>query len=142
LLGARLLEPDAAYRCATAVALQAGHLQMQGLRMSALAWAARHALACRLPAAAAAHAVEALSLWPEYASDDSSIAEIWLAAVDSLTAAGDGRAGGVLQAAAGWIAATARDRLPESFRDSYLHRHPANRALMARAANMACRPAI
>lgn len=142
LLGARLLEPDAAYRCATAVALQAGRLQMQGLRMSALAWAARHALACGLPAAAAAHAVEALSLWPEHASDDCSIAEIWLAAVDCLTAAGDGRAGGVLQAAAGWIAATARDRVPESFRDSYLHRHQANRALMARAANMACRPAI
>ncbi len=137
LLGARLQEPDAAYRCATEVALQAGRLQMQGLRMSALAWAGRHALACGLPAAAAAHAVEALALWPEYAPDDSTIAEVWLAAVDCLTATGDPRAASVLQAAAGWIAATARDRVPEVFRDSFLHRHHANRVLMARAASRA-----
>ncbi len=137
LLGARLLEPEAAYRCATEVAQQAGRLQMQGLRMSALAWAGRHALACRLPAAAAAHAVEALSLWPDYAPNESSIAEVWLAAVDCLTAAGDPRAAGVLEAAAGWIAATARDRVPEPFRDSFLHRHHANRALLVRATSQA-----
>jgi len=134
LLGARLQEPDAAYRAATAVALEAGRLQMQGLRMTALAWAARHALACRLEAVASAHAVEALALWPEHAPDNGTIAEVWLSAVECLGAARDPRAGAVLQAAAAWIAATARERVPEPFRDSFMNRNAFNRDLLARAA--------
>ena len=134
LLGARLLEPAAAYRAATAVALEAGRLQMEGLRMTALAWAARHALACGLQPAAVAHALEALALWPEHAPEQSSIAEVWLAAVECLDAAGDARAPGVLRTAAAWIAGVHRDRVPEPYRDSFLHRNRVHRALLLRAA--------
>jgi tetratricopeptide (TPR) repeat protein len=134
LLGSRLLPPDAAYPSAIAVAREAGRLQMEGLRMAALASAARHALACGLEAAAVAHALEALALWPEHAPDAVCIAEVWLAAVECLDAAGDPRADGVLQTAAAWITAAHRERVPEPFRESFLHRHAVNRALMARAA--------
>jgi len=134
LLGARLLEPEAAYRSATTVAREAARLQMEGLRMTALAWAARHALACGREAEAVAHALEALALWPEHAPDPGSIAEVWLAAVDCLDAAGDARAEGVLRTAVDWIAAAHRDRVPEPFRESFLHRNGVHRALMARAA--------
>ena len=84
LLGARLLEPEAAYRAATAVAREAGRLQMQGLRMTALACG--RAPCARLRARRrrrSAHALEALALWPEHAPDDVYIAEVWLAAVDA-----------------------------------------------------------
>ncbi|HEY5324010.1 MAG TPA: hypothetical protein VIK58_14380, partial [Caldimonas sp.] len=105
-----------------------------GVRMTALAWAARHALACGREAEAVAHALEALALWPEHAPDPGSIAEVWLAAVDCLDAAGDARAEGVLRTAVDWIAAAHRDRVPEPFRESFLHRNGVHRALMARAA--------
>ncbi len=133
LLGARLQPPEVAYRCATSVAVQAGRLQMHGLRMSALAWAGRHALACVQPAAAAAHAIEAIALWAESAPDDSSITDVWLAAVQCLSADCDARAASVLRGAAEWIAATARERVPDPFRESFLHCQPANRALLSRA---------
>ena len=80
------------------------------------------------------HSLEALALWPEHAPDHSSIAEVWLAAVECLDAAGDPRAESVLCTAVDWIAAAHRDRVPEPFRESFLHRNGVHRALMARAA--------
>lgn len=135
LLASGLEDADVAYRSATAVALEAGRLQMHGVRMAALAVAARAALACGHEAVAATHTVEALALWPEHVPDDLYMGEVWLVAVDSLEAAGDPRAGAVLRTAAAWIAATAQGHVPAEFRDSFLNRNAANRSLMARAAN-------
>ena len=137
LCGARLQEPEAAYLAAAEVAAEAGRLQMQGLRMHALAAAATHALACGLAPVAATHAVEAMALWPEHAADDLYVGAVWLAAVDALQAAGDPRAAAVQSSACDWIAATARDRVPAAFRESFLHRNAVNRALIAHPARPA-----
>jgi hypothetical protein len=36
-----------------------------------------------------------------------------------------------------WVLRTARDEVPEPFRDSFLHRNPVNRELLAVAARLA-----
>ncbi len=133
LLAARLADPEAAYRGATQVVLEAGQHEMQGVRMIALACAARSALACGQTAAAVGHAVEALALWPEHMPDDFYIGEVWLAAVETLRASGDPRADALLASACAWIRDVARDSVPDAFRDSFLNRNPSNRALLASA---------
>ena len=133
LLASRLAEPAEAYRVATKILLEAGRRQMQGVRMAALASAARSALACNQTAVAVGHAVEALALWLEHVPDDFYIGEVWVAAVESLRAAGDSRADAVLAISCEWIRATARDRVPEPFRDSFLKRNPSNGALLVAA---------
>lgn len=133
LLATRFGEPDAGYRLATAVVLQAGNRQMQGIRMAGLACAARCALACGHTSVAVGHAVEALALWPEHLPDDFYIGEVWLAAANSLLAASDPRLADVLQRATDWISSAARDRVPEEFRSSFLNRNPFNLALIALA---------
>jgi len=134
LLAAHCAEPEAAYRIATDVVLQAGGRQMQGVRMAALAFAARSALACGHATVAVGHAVEALALWPEHVPDDFYIGEVWLAAAESLHAAHDPRLVDVLGSATAWVASTAREKVPEEFRDSFLNRNAFNRELIAMAA--------
>ncbi|MEO8525000.1 MAG: AAA family ATPase [Caldimonas sp.] len=130
LLAGNLQEPDAAYASAMEVAREAGRLHMMGLRMDALVFAARAALASERPGVAATHAVEALGLWPEHAPDRLYIGEVWLAAIDS---AGDAASrNAILGDATAWIAATASS-LPEEFRDSFRDRNAVNRSLLARA---------
>jgi DNA-binding SARP family transcriptional activator/tetratricopeptide (TPR) repeat protein len=133
LLATRFAEPDAAYRAATAVVMQAGKRQMQGVRMAGLACAARCALACGHTTVAVGHAAEALALWPEHLPDDFYIGEVWLAAADAFHAARDTRLVDVLRHASVWISGTAQGRVPEEFRDSFLNRNPFNRELIAMA---------
>jgi tetratricopeptide (TPR) repeat protein len=133
LLSTRFAEPDAAYRAATAVVMQAGRRQMQGVRMAGLACAARCALACGHTTVAVGHAAEALALWPEHMPDDFYIGEVWLAAVEAFDAAGDTRLVEVLRNASAWISSAAQERVPEQFRDSFLNRNPFNRELIAMA---------
>jgi len=140
LLASRLVEPEAAYRITTAVVLQAGSRQMQGVRMAGLAGAARSALACGHTTVAVAHAVEALALWPEHVPDDFYIGEVWLTAAECMQAADDPRLADVLGSATAWIGSAARDRVPEEFRDSFLNRNPFNRELIAMASRHRIRP--
>ena len=104
LLAGRLDEPEAAYRAAIEVALEAGRLQVQGVRMDALTVAARLALGRGQPVLAATHMPEALSLYPEHRPDSLYLGEVWLAAVECLDAAGDARAADVLATAVEWVA--------------------------------------
>ena len=133
LLATRFAEPDAAYRAAIAVVMQAGQRQMQGVRMAGLACAARCALACGHTMVAVGHAAEALALWPEHLPDDFYIGEVWLAAADAFHAAGDIRLVEVLRSASAWIYSAAQERVPEAFRDSFLNRNLFNRELIAMA---------
>jgi hypothetical protein len=58
--------------------------------------------------------------------------ELWLQGARALVAAGDDEhARRVLRAGLDWLQETARDHVPESFRASFLHRNPVNRALQA-----------
>ena len=65
-------------------------------------------------------------------------AELWLHCGRALAAAGDAaHAGEVLARGRAWLHATAREHVPEPFRDSFLHRNPVNRELLALAARLA-----
>ena len=132
LLAGALQAPEAAYAGAMEVVRESGRLHMMGVRIDALVWAARAAMAGGRPAVAAAHALEALGLWPEHAPDGLYIGEVWLAALDSGVDAAAART--ILDAAAGWIEAAAA-RLPEEFRGSFRDRNPVNRMLLTRAAS-------
>ena len=133
LLACELMEPAAAYAAANDVALEAGRLQMLGVRMDALVCAARFALAGGRKAVAATHAVEALALWPEHMPDSLYIGEVWRVAAESFAEVEPRRAAAVLATAARWITATALERVPDEFRDSFRHRNPSNRQLLAKA---------
>jgi tetratricopeptide (TPR) repeat protein len=64
-------------------------------------------------------------------------AELWLHATRALQAAGDTDAAQrVLKEGRCWLHQTAREQVPEPFRESFLHRNPANRALLALAARL------
>ena len=134
LLAGRLADPDAAYRDAISIALEAGRLQVQGVRIDALTTAARLACGRDQPELAATHVLEALSLCQEHRPDSLYLGDVWLVAVECLEAAGDARARAVLATAVAWIRSTTREHVAEEFRDSFLDRNVANRSLLARAA--------
>jgi DNA-binding SARP family transcriptional activator len=63
-------------------------------------------------------------------------AELWLHAGRALVAAGDARAPEVLERGRRWVLDTAATQVPEPYRDSFLHRNPVNRELLALAARL------
>lgn len=134
LMAATLAEPEAGYAAAIAVVTDVAQRETRGIEMAALACAARCALANGQTPLAVMHAAQAIALWPAHAPDDSYIGEIWLAAYESFEAAGDARANDLLRQAARWIEETARERVAEEFRESFRHRNPFNRQLLAAAA--------
>ena len=61
-------------------------------------------------------------------------AELWLQCGRALIAAGDtARATEVVSQGREWLQSTAHEQVPEPFRDSFLHRNPVNRELLALA---------
>jgi hypothetical protein len=64
-------------------------------------------------------------------------AELRLHAGRALLAADDPRGLAVLAQGRDWVLRTARDEVPEPVRDSFLHRTPVNRELLAVAARLA-----
>jgi hypothetical protein len=60
-------------------------------------------------------------------------AEPWLHIARALQAGGDARAEAVRRDGVDWLQRTAREQVPEPFRDSFLQRNPVNRALLSLA---------
>lgn len=131
---AAIAEPAAGHAAALAIVADVSRRETHGLQMAALACAARCALANGLTELAVVYSTRALALWPVNSPDDCYIGEVWLAAYESFEAAADPRADDVLKQASAWIMETARERVPEEFRESFLHRNPFNRELLAAAA--------
>jgi DNA-binding SARP family transcriptional activator len=86
------------------------------------------------PTLAREHALRALELAREVSLTESYRGELWLHCARALLAARD-EAQGLATLAQGeqWVLATAREHLPEEFRDSFLHRNACNAALLAMA---------
>ncbi len=82
-------------------------------------------------AAAAAHAALSIAAGTEPSLLPRS--EVWLHAARGLLAAGQD-AGPVLAAGQRWLLETAAQHVPDSFREAFLQRNPAHRALLALAA--------
>jgi len=93
------------------------------------------ALAAGGQAREAAAAMRALvAQWDSVPPADITLAESWWAAAQVFDAAGDGDdALMALGRGAQWLRRVALPNVPEAFRDSFLQRHPAHRALLAAA---------
>ena len=125
---------DAALAAALGVRREAERKQLAGLVIGADAQLARCALALGRTAEAAVHARAVLDgLEPWYPDVLTALPAAWLAAGQALLAAGDAQGRAVLETAAQWLRLTARDQVPEPFRESFLERNPVHRALLAQA---------
>ena len=127
--GPALLQLDAVRREAQA-------LQHEGTVLAALVRAAGIAAEVD-PAAAARHAQAALALSARRQSTLLLPAELWLHCARAMLAAGDSaQATQLLATGRDWLQRTASEFVPEAFRDSFLHRNPINRELLALAARL------
>lgn len=125
------LDDDAA-AAAEARALQAelqGHGRV-GLEIVAAAECAERLRRLGEAEAAAASARAALNALAQRAPDGVYRGRIWAQCLPALAAVGDTRHAALLEAARAWVEATARQAVPEPFRDGFGRRHPAHRLLL------------
>jgi DNA-binding SARP family transcriptional activator len=127
------LPSDEAYALACALRTDAQARQMPNLLMEAEARCAAAAARAGRHEAAAAHAREALARLREVLPINVYRGEIWRDAAAGLAVAAPDERDALLASAAAWIHATARERVPAEFRDSFLHRNPVNRELLTLA---------
>lgn len=106
------------------------------------------ALACHIRAAAFGLGLDAAEAAAEarqaLAMHDSNVrttallpGELWLHSGRALRGASDPLAASVIRRGTQWLHGTADGQVPEAFRDSFLHRNPVNRELLALAAQQA-----
>jgi tetratricopeptide (TPR) repeat protein len=130
----RWLEPRDAHVLALRLRDQARAAAVRPSELDAEVMCARAALRAGDRVAASAHARAALSLFSAVEPYALYRAEVWLAAAQALESVDAPRARRVLEEAQQWVKATAAGRVPPEFRDSFLHRNPVNRELLALAA--------
>lgn len=138
---ASVLPPDAALAELDAVTRAARRIGHTGAELAALARAAAAALA-HDPGEAARAARAALALQARDLRSTTLLpAEPWLHIGRALGPVDAPRAEAVLREGAAWLQRTAREQVPEPFRESFLHRNPVNAALLAEAARLPRRQA-
>jgi tetratricopeptide (TPR) repeat protein len=127
------LPPDDGYVLACRVRDQGLTAQMPSHVLEAEVRCATTAARSGRHALAADHAREALNRLRENGPTTMYIGEVWLAAAQALEVSAPAERAKVLFTAMQWIQDTAQHRVPEEFRDSFVHRNPANRELLALA---------
>ena len=128
--------PADAMRQLDAVCTEATRLGHQG---SVLAARVRSAavVAPVDPVRARRDALAALALAERHQTTALLPAELWLHSARALEAAGErARAREVAATGRQWVEATAAEHVPKAFRDSFRHRNPINRDLLALAARV------
>ena len=131
------VEPSLGLARLDAVRAEAERIGHQGTALAARIRGAALAAASD-PQRALRDALAALELAQQRQTTALLPAELWLHAGRALAAAGDaGQAAEVLSCGRDWLHATAREQVPEPFRESFLHRNPVNRELLALAARIA-----
>ena len=121
-----------AAREAAALALAKG---MHGLRISAEVLLARALVGVGDAAAALPRARIALALAETYQPDFVDAAEVGQVAYQVLTLNGES-GDAVLRSTVDWIQQTTARHVPAEFRDSFMHRNPVNRDLLAAASRL------
>ncbi len=130
-------EPEPALRQLDALRTDAERIGHLGTALAARIRCAGVAAAVD-PARARREALAALALAEERQTTALLPAELWLQCGRALAAAGDAaHAAEVISRGRDWLHATAAEQVPEPFRDSFLHRNPANRELLALASRLA-----
>ena len=109
-------------------------LERPGLLMHVAARAAAAELSLGHVAEAARYAGQVQGLLTRCAPFDIDRAEVWGIVAEALLAAGDAAAASdVLERGAAWLHSTAKDGMPEAWRESFLRGNAANRRLLAAA---------
>jgi hypothetical protein len=130
-------QPEAALHQLDALRTEAERIGHLGTALAARIRAAGLAAGAD-PARARHEALAALALAGERQTTALLPAELWLHCGRALAAAGDiAQAGDVIARGRAWLQATATEQVPEPFRDSFLHRNPVNRELLALASRSA-----
>ena len=129
-----VLPPGEAYALACRARDDALARQMPNQVLEAETRCAGAALRGGLHEQAAQHAREALKRLAEVTPTSFYRGEVWLVAAQALEPTSPVERQRVLEVATAWIQETARQRVPAEFRDSFLHRNPVNRDLLAWAA--------
>ena len=134
-------EPEQALRQLDEVRAQAERFGHLGAALAAHIRAAATAATVD-PPRARTEALKALSLARERQTVALVPAELWLHCGRALVAAGDtAKAAEVVSQGHAWLHSTAREQVPEPFRDSFLQRNPVNRELLALAQRVTGGPA-
>ena len=133
-------EPEAALAECLQVQQRALSLGHAGVALAA----GIRAIAMAQRAGRADHAAQlaraALATPEDIEPDDLYRGELWLHAAQAFAGAGrhdDARA--AAQAGRDWVLRVAREQVPDAFRDSFVHRNPVNRDLLALAGRLASR---
>jgi len=135
LFATRLVPPEEGEGMATSLAVWASTRERYGVALAGHVRAAACALSLGAPARAAPHAEAALHLARSYQPDSFYLGEAWLVAAKALQELGrDAEARCATSDGAAWVRALHDAHVPAEFQDSFLHRNPVNRELLARAA--------
>ncbi|TXH48528.1 MAG: hypothetical protein E6Q93_26525 [Burkholderiaceae bacterium] len=134
------LPPAEGYALAVGLRDTALSRQMPNHVLEAEARCAQTAARSGQPSQAAAHAREALRRLREATPTSFYRGDVWLAAAEGLAQVGGDERARLLHDAQAWIRQTAQQRVPAEFRDSFLHRNPVNRELLALAARLSDAP--
>lgn len=131
--GLRFAAPDAVLAQAPSLAQRAREQELFGVLAALNTHQARAALAVQQPAPAATAARALLQLLDEgYTPDNTYQPEAWLVVGQALQAAGDETAARTAWARGlAWVQQRALPQVPPPFIDSFLHRNPVNRQLLA-----------
>ncbi|HEY6513318.1 MAG TPA: BTAD domain-containing putative transcriptional regulator [Burkholderiaceae bacterium] len=134
-----ILEPAEALAVAGEVLDAATVSQRPGLVIAARARMCQAALRLGHASEAARHARHLAAIDANTGSDDLYRGEIWLTAVQALMPLDPAHGLALLQGAVSWVRERAAHHVPEAARDSFLHRNPFNRELLALSARLAPR---
>lgn len=136
LMESLAMPPDDALILARRLRSEAMARQMPNLVLEAEARCALAAARAGLTLEAAGYAREALARLRDTLPTNLYRGEVWLAAAQAFGQHAPDEQAAVLRDARLWIESTASRRVPEPYRDSFLHRNPANRELLALASRI------
>jgi hypothetical protein len=124
------LAPEEGYALALRVRDAARADGVGGIELDGEVRAAQAALRAGREDLAAAHAQTALRMFEEVEPFELYRAEVWLVAARALRSRQPALAASVVEQARAWVRATARERVPAEYRDSFLRHNPVNRELL------------
>ncbi|MBC7995603.1 MAG: AAA family ATPase, partial [Rhizobacter sp.] len=137
LFATRLVPADEGEVMAASLAAWAGARERFGVALAGHVRAAACALGQGATARALPHAEAALQLARNYQPDTFYLPEVWLVAAQALAALGRGdEARRSVDDGLAWVRSVHDAHVPAEFRDSFLHRNPINRELLALAATL------
>ncbi len=137
LFATRLVPAEEGEAMAASLAVWAGGRERYGVALAGHVRAGACALSLGASERALRHAQAALQLVRGYLPDSFYLPEVWLVAAQAMAALGlKAEARRATHEGQVWVRGVCAAHVPVEFRDSFLHRNPVNRALLALASDV------